>query len=223
MYIMQFGEVLKYSDMLLRGLLFTLELSILTMFFSLILGTVIALWRISKNKFLFAFATAYVEFFRNVPLLIVIYIVFYGTSALSIFRFTSITAGVIALTLNSAAFEAEIIRGGLKAIAKEQLESAQSLGLSKFQIFRFIAIPYVIRIVWTALGNQAVDIILGSSVVSVIAFPELTYAGMNIAATKDRYFEVFVILLIIYLTLSVSASSILRVIKRVFLKPNELE
>jgi His/Glu/Gln/Arg/opine family amino acid ABC transporter permease subunit len=220
---MQFGEVLKYIDILLRGLLITLELSILTMFFSLILGTIIAIYRISNNKFLFAFAAAYVEFFRNVPLLIVLYIIFYANIGLSIFRFTPTEAGVIALTLNSAAFEAEIIRGGLKAIAKEQIESAQSLGLSKFQMFRFIIIPYVMRIVWTALGNQAVDIVLGSSVVSVIACPELTYVGMNIGATKDRYFEIFSILLFIYLPLAISISSILRVIKRVFLKPNELE
>lgn len=223
MYIMQFGEVLKYGDMLLRALLVTLELSILTMFFALILGTIIAICRISKNKFLFAFAAAYVEFFRNVPLLIVIYLVFYAPLELSSLRFTPYVAGVIALTLNSAAFEAEIIRGGLKAIAKEQIESAQSLGLSKFQMFRFVIIPYVIRLVWTALGNQAVDIILGSSVVSMIACPELTYAGMNIAATKDRYFEIFIMLLFIYLTLSISISSILRVIKIVFLKPSELE
>jgi His/Glu/Gln/Arg/opine family amino acid ABC transporter permease subunit len=222
--MMHFGEVLRYSDMLLRGVLFTLELSILTIFLSLILGTIIAIYRISNNKFLFALAAAYVEFFRNVPLLIVIYIIFYANvGLLSSFKFTPFAAGVIALTLNSAAFVAETIRGGLKTIAKEQLESAQSLGLSKFQMFRFVIIPYVMRIVWTALGNQAVDIVLGSSVVSVIAYPELTYIGMNIGATKDRYFEVFIILLFIYLLLSVGISSTLRVIKRVFLKPSELE
>jgi len=223
MYIFQFGEVLKYNSMLLRGLLCTLGLSILAMFFSLILGTIIAICRISKNKILLAFAVTYVEFLRNVPLLIVIYIVYYTNIGLSSFVFTPVVAGLIALTLHSTAYNAEIIRGGLKAIAKEQIESAYSLGLSKFQMFRFVIIPYTIRIVWTALGNQAVDIVLGSSVISVIACPELTYMGMNVAATKDRYFEVFVILLLIYLLLSLSISSILRVIKRVFLKPSELE
>jgi len=223
MYVMQFGEVLKQSDKLFIGLQFTIELSILTMIFSLILGIVIAIYRISKNKILYTFASAYVEFFRNVPLLVVIYIVFYTNIGISNFRFSPPLAGLIALTLNSAAFEAEIIRGGLKAIAKEQIESARSLGLSKFQMYRFVIIPYVMRIVWTALGNQAVDIILGSSIVSVIACPELTYMGMNIAATKDRYFEVFVILLFIYLPLSIGISSMLRVFKSVFLKPSKLE
>lgn len=223
MYTMQFGEILKYSDMLIRGLLVTFELSILTMFFSLILGTIIAIYRISKNKILFAFAAAYVEFFRNVPLLIVIYIVFYATVGSPIFRFTPFAAGVAALTLNSSAFVAETIRGGLKAIAKEQVESARSLGLSKFQMYRFIIIPYVIRIVWTALGNQAVGILLGSSIVSIITCPELTYRGMNIASDKERYFEAFVILLFIYLSLTAGISSTLRVIKRVFLKPSEME
>jgi His/Glu/Gln/Arg/opine family amino acid ABC transporter permease subunit len=206
--------------MLLSGLWVTLELSILTMFFSLILGIIIAISRISKNKLLSAFASGYIEFFRNVPLLIIIYIVFYVDIGIN---FTPFVAGVIALTLNSAAFEAEIIRGGLKAIAKEQIDSAQSLGLSKFQMYRFIIIPYVMRIVWTALGNQAVDIVLGSSVVSVITCMELTYFGMNIAVNKARAIEIFIILLIIYLSLSLSVSLILRIIKRIFLKPSELE
>ena len=224
MYTLHFGEVLKYSDLLLKGLLFTLEISVLSMFFTLILGTIIAIYRTSKNKIIYALAAAYVEFFRNVPLLVVIYIVFYGTSELfSFVRLSSLSAGVIALTLNSSAFAAEIIRGGLKAIAKEQIESARSLGFSTFQMYRFIIVPYVLRVVWTPLGNQAVDIIMGSSIVSVIAFPELTYRGMNIAATKARYFEVFVILLFLYWFLAVIISTTLRVFKSVFLKPSKLE
>ena len=220
MYIMQFGEVLKYTDLLLKGLLVTLELSILTMFFSFILGIIVAICRISKNKLLSVFASGYIEFFRNVPLLIIIYIVFYVDIGIN---FTPFVAGVISLTLNSTAFEAETIRGGIKAVAKEQIESARSLALSEFQMYRFVIIPYVIRIIWTALGNQFVDIVLGSSIVSVITVPELTYFGMNIAVTKARAIEIFIILLIVYLTLTLSVSLILRTIKRVFLKPSELE
>ena len=219
MYVFQFGEILKHSDMLLKGLLITIQISLLTMFFSLILGTIIAIYRTSKNKILYALAAAYVEIFRNVPLLVVMYIVFY-TTVLGKIPFW---AGVAALTLNTSAFAAEIIRGGLKAIAKEQIESARSLGFSTFQMYRFIIVPYVLRVVWTALGNQAVDVVLGSSIVSIITVAELTYRGMNIASDKERFFEAFVILLLIYLPLSLGVSLILRGFKSVFLKPSKLE
>lgn len=223
MYVLQFGEVLKHTDMLLRGLLVTFQISLPTMILAFLLGTGLALCRNSKNRFLYVFSTAYVEFFRNVPILLIVYLSFYLPMELLHLRYSAIVAGIIALTLNSAAFEAETIRGGLKAIGQGQIEAAHALGLSQLQVFRYVTIPYALRIIWAALGNQAVDIVLGSSVVSVIAAPELTYEGRNVAATKSRYFEVFVILLFIYLGLSIVFSSIMRAVKKVFLKPSKLE
>ena len=108
------------------------------------------------------------------PILLVVYLSFYLPVELFHWRSSAIVVGIVVL-LNCVAFETETIRGGLKAIGKGQLEAARALGLSRLQVFRYITIPHALRIVWTALGNQAMDIVLGSSIVSVIAAPELTH------------------------------------------------
>jgi len=223
MYIIQFGEILKYYDVLLKGLLVTLELTVLTMLFGTILGIIISLGRISKNKLIYGLSTGYVEFFRNVPLLVLLYIVYFVPPDLFGLRLEAFVAGLIAMTLNSAAYEAEIIRAGIKGIRDEEREAALSLGLSKLQLYRFIIIPHALRLIWEALGNQLVGIILGSCITSIITVGEVTYEGLIIGSRTARHFEVFIILLILYVALSVIMSTIFRVIKMVFMKPAELE
>jgi len=223
MYTIQFGEVLKYYDVLLKGLLVTLELTILVMLFGTILGIIISFGRISKNKLIYGLSTGYVEFFRNVPLLVLLYIAYYAPPELFGLRLRPFVAGVIVMTLNSAAYEAEIIRGGIKGIRDEEREAALSLGLSKFQLYRFIIIPHALRLIWEALGNQLIGIILGSCVTMIITVGEVTYEGLIIGSRTARHFEVFIILLILYVSLSVMMSTIFRAIKRIFMKPAELE
>lgn len=223
MYTLQFGEILKSYDVLLKGLLVTLELTVLVMLFGTILGTIISLGRISKNKLVYGLSTGYVEFFRNVPLLLLLYIFYFVPPDLFGLRLETFVAGLIAMTLNSAAYEAEIIRAGIKGIRNEEREAALSLGLSKFQIYRFIIIPHALRLIWEALGNQLVAIILGSSVTMIITLEELTYHGLSIGAKTARYFELFIVLLIFYVALSVMTSTIFRGIKRNLMKPAELE
>jgi len=223
MYTIHFNVIFSYIDELWEGLLITFNISILVMLFGTILGLIIAVGRSSKNVFILFLFKTYIELFRNVPLILVLYIVFYGIPSLSReISFNAFWASVIALSLNSSAYEAEIIRGGINGITKEEVEAAFSLSLSKFQVYYYIIIPHALRLIWDALGNQLVAIILGSSIASIITLNELTYQALGIGSKTSRHFEVFVILLIIYIILSIVLSSIFRLIKKTFLKPVNL-
>jgi len=190
------------------------------MLFGTILGIFLAIARLSKNKWVYFFSTVYVEVLRNVPIIIVIYIIYYG--AASLIKINPFWASFIALTINSSAYEAEIIRGGIKGIMKEEIEAALALSLTKMQVYYYIIIPHALRLMWDALGNQFVGIILGSSIASIITLHELTYSALGIGSATERYFEVFVVLLLIYVMLSSIISSLFRLTKRIFLPPVNL-
>lgn len=223
MYVVHFGEILGYLDILWAGILVTFQLSVLIMLIATILGIFVAIARLSKNRLVYFFSTMYVEVLRNVPVLLVLYIIYYGIpgqiKGLSLDPFW---ASVIALSLNSSAYESEIIRGGIKGIMKEEIEAAFSLSLRKMQVFYYIIIPHALRLIWDALGNQLVAIILGSSITSIITLDELTYNALEIGSRTARHFEVFVVLLLIYVVLGFSLSSLFRLIKKLFLRPANL-
>lgn len=188
-----------------------------------LLGMVFAIMRSSHNRLVYWLSTAYVEFMRNVPLLILLYIVYYGVpSLISGFHLTPFVSGLFAMTLNSAAYEAEIIRGGLLGIKKNEVEAALSLGLTRMQTFLHVTIPHSLRLMWDALGSQFVGIILGSAITSIITLDELTYEALEVGSHTSRNFEVFVLLLGIYVLLSVVLSAIFRLVKTVFLPPQKL-
>ena len=223
MYTMHFSEIFGYLDYLWAGMLITLQISVLTMLFGTILGTVLAVARVSKNRLVYFSSTVYVEVLRNVPVLLLLYIIFYAIPGLiKGFYLNPFWAGLIALSLSSSAYEAEIIRGGIMGIMKEEIEAALSLSLTKMQVFYEIIIPHALRLIWDALGNQLVAIILGSSITSLIALNEITYNGLDVGTKTARYFEVFVVLLVIYVVVSFVISSIFRLIKKVFLPPTNL-
>lgn len=153
--------------------------------------------RTGHSRPLRALTTAYVELVRNVPLLVVLYLLFYALPAG--FRLNAFQAGVLALAVNSTAFCIEIFRGGLSAIPPGQYEAAASLGLHRVHTLRLIIFPQLLRIVFPALGNQVISVVLGSSVASVIGVAELTYETLSIGSLTFRYFELFVIAAVFYI------------------------
>jgi len=223
MYTIHFNVIFNYLDLLWEGMIVTFRISVLVMIFGTILGIIIAIARSSKNILIRFSLKLYIEVLRNVPVLLVLYIVFYGIpSKIHGFSISTFWASVIALSLNSSAYEAEIIRGGINGIMKEEIESAFSLALTKFQVFYSIIVPHALRLIWDALGNQLVAIILGSSITSIITLNELTYQALEVGSMTSRHFEIFIILLLIYIFLSFILSSAFRLIKRVFLQPTKL-
>lgn len=178
----------------------TLLLSALAILISMALGAFGAMGRISKSRAIRFAATAYVEFFRNVPLLVVLYIVYFAAPSVG-FRMSSFTSALLALTLNSAAYMTEILRAGLIAVHKGQFEAANAQGFSTWQMYRHVVLPQVFKTAYAPLGNQFINVVLGSALASVVAFNDVTAWMQNTGSSSYRFFESFAVAAVIYLIL----------------------
>ena len=207
------GAPLRNVDTLLQGLVVTLQVSGLSFVIAFALGLVTALARRSTIWLLRLAATAYIEVIRNTPVLLQIFIVFFGLPSVGI-RFDAITAGVIALSVNSGAYLAEIIRAGIQSISKGQIEAATALGLSPLQVFTRVVFPQALRNIYPPVTNQFIMIILGSSLLSAIAVPDLTGNALVVNSRTFRTVEVFSFVTLMYVALTLAASLLLNVLGR---------
>ena len=171
----------KYNDIFMAGAKITIIISFLSCFFGLFLGVILAFMKISGVKILQAVAAVYVEVIRGTPVLVQISLVFFGLPFLGIqfpnfeiwgVDFERLSAGVLALILNSGAYQCEIVRSGIQSIHKGQLEAAMSLGFSKWESMVRIIIPQAIRNILPVIGNEFVTLIKESSQVSVIGMAD---------------------------------------------------
>jgi polar amino acid transport system permease protein len=212
-YVFQFGEVFRELPMLLDGAVTTLHISLLTLLLSLGVGTVGALCRMSRLRWLRSPATWYVEVIRNTPLLVQLFFIYFGLSQINI-DVSNYTAGLIGLTVNNGAYLTEIIRAGIQAIHKGQFEAGYSLGLSFPQLMRYVVFPQAFRVIYPPLCNQFIGIILWSSLVSTISVQDLALRGKELASTTFRSFEVYTVLTLIYIVMTLSVSGLLKLIGR---------
>jgi polar amino acid transport system permease protein len=218
-YVFQFRPVFDQLPMLLDGALTTLHISILTLFFSFLVGTAGALCRLSHRRWLRAPATAYVEFIRNTPLLVQLFFIYFGFSQINI-EVPNYLAGLIGLIVNNSAYLTEIIRAGIEAIRKGQLEAGLSLGLSYPQLMRYVVFPQAFRVIYPPLCNQFIGIILWSSLVSTIAVEDLALRGKQLASSTFRSFETYIVLTLIYVVMTLIISATLKLIgRRLFRQP----
>lgn len=199
---MDLSFLLEYKMFYIVGVKNTILLAVFSVFFGLILGIVLALMKISRNKIFNVIATSYIEFLRGTPLLVQVYIIFYGLN-LDIPEFF---AGVLALSLNSGAYVAEIIRSGIQAIDKGQMEASRSLGMPYSMAMRHIIIPQAFRNILPALGNEFIVVIKESAIVSVIGIHELMYKAATIRGNTYKPFLPLFIAAIIYFILTFSLS-----------------
>ena len=178
----------------------TLSLSVLAIVLSIALGAVVAIMRRSRHRLARIAGAIYVEVMRNTPLLVILYIVYFGGPSIGL-RLRSFDAALIGLTLNAAGYMAEIIRAGLVAVPAGQFEAAASQGFTTLQSFRHIVIPQVFRTIYAPLGNQIIAVILASSLASVIAVDEVASWMETVGSTSFRFFETFVVAAFVYLVL----------------------
>ena len=195
---------------LISGLNVTLIISLLSIFFSLIIGFLIALLGLSKNKFLKAFNRIYIEVFRSIPLLVLLLWVYYGLPIIFGISLGPFIAGIISLALSDSAFEAEIFRAGIQSIHKGQRDAAQSIGLNKYQAMRLIIFPQALRIILPAIGNQFVYVLKMSSLVSIIGLADLTRKANELVVSVYRPLEIYTFLVIEYLILILIISYFVR-------------
>jgi len=198
---------------LMEGTLVTLQLTATSISVGFIIGIFLALGRLYGTKPVQAFCSGYIQFFRGTPLLVQLFIVYYGLPRYGI-KLSSFAAALIGLGLNSAAYQAEYFRGAIQSIDEGQMMAARAVGMSKFQAVVNIIIPQALRIVIPSWSNELIYTLKYSSVAYMIGAPELMAQAKFIAAENFRYFEVFVVVAIIYLVIVVLVSRILDLIER---------
>ncbi|MGK0551028.1 ABC transporter substrate-binding protein/permease [Enterococcus faecalis] len=203
----------KYGKYYLSGAGYTIFLAFIGVLFGAILGGLLALMKLAQSKLLRGLATAYIEYVRGTPLLVQIFIVYFGTGVLGL-DLSKIAAGCIALALNSGAYVAEIIRAGINAVNKGQLEAARSLGMNQAQAMRFIIFPQAIKNILPALGNEFVTVIKESSVVSVIGVSELIFQAGNVQGASFKPFLPYLVVSLIYFVLTFTLSRLLGIAER---------
>jgi His/Glu/Gln/Arg/opine family amino acid ABC transporter permease subunit len=201
MYEFNLAGLLPYIDPLPRAILSTLWLSALAIVLSILVGLLGALCRVSTSLILRFLGAAYVEVLRNIPLLVVIYLIFFGLAQIGL-RIDGFNSALIALTLNAGAYMTEIFRGGLMAIPRGQYEAARSQGMTGLQLYRYVVFPQVFRIIYAPLGNLIIGIVLGSSLASVIGVEEVTTWMRRAGDETFRYMESFFAVGVIYLVLA---------------------
>lgn len=199
---------------LMKGTWNTLAMSFLALLISIVVGLLIAIPGIAKNKPLRATNYAYVEIVRSVPLLPLILWVYYGLPEIAGIQFDYFWAGVFALALSDSAFEAEIFRAGIQSIPRGQSEAARTVGLNYFQSMRYVILPQAIRRILPALGNQFAYMVKMSALVSVIGLQELTRRANELIVTEYRALEIYTVLILEYLVIILIISQAVRWLER---------
>jgi His/Glu/Gln/Arg/opine family amino acid ABC transporter permease subunit len=189
-----------------EGTQVTAAVTILAGVFGLLLGLLSALGRMSTIWPLRLVAIGYVEFFRGTPLLVQLFILWFGLPTVGLRWESAFQAGTTGMSLYAGAYFSEIIRGAFIAVPKGQTEAAQVLGLSSFQNFRFVQLPQAIRNAVPALGNQFISLIKDSTLVTVISVQDLLFQADNVVARTFRPFPVYIGIALVYLVLSNLAS-----------------
>ena len=177
-YSFQFRDVFAAWDFLLDGLLLTLELSVVTMVLGMAIGLTGAAARVYGAPPLRSAVAVYVEAIRNTPLIVQLFLIFFGLPSAGV-KFDADTAALIALSINLGAYSTEIIRAGLEAIPHSQIEAGQSLGLTRPQIFRYVVAFPALKLMYPALASQFVLLMLATSVVSQISAQDLFHAALS--------------------------------------------
>ena len=169
--------------------------------------------RVYGGPLLRALAGAYVEVIRNTPLLVQLFLIFFGLPSLGL-RLEAVPAAIIALVINLGAYTTEIVRAGLESIPRAQVEAGQSLGLSGWQVFRYIVLFPALKAMYPALASQFVLMMLATSIVSQIAVPDLFHAGSIIQSRTFRDFEVYAVVGALYLALAFAFRGVFALVYR---------
>lgn len=195
------STMMEYLEVLLKGAGMTVILSILAMALAVALGLVLTVMRRLGGPVFRGLAVAYIEIMRGTPLLLQLYIIYYGLPNIGI-RLDAFTAAVVGLGMNYSAYEAEVYRGGLNAVAKGQWEAALSLGMTPFMIYRRILIPQAVRVVLPPMTNDFISLFKDTSLVSIIAIVELTKSYNMLAVSSMRFLELGLLTGVLYLMMA---------------------
>lgn len=221
------AETSRVLSTLMRGVQVTIFVTIVSYVMACALGLMLALAALSRSLFLRQFARLYIEIIRGIPIIVLLlYVAFVlapamvagwnwiaqavGFDPIRTRDVSLLWRAIIALTLAYASFLAEIFRAGLQSVDQGQIEAAEALGLSRWHRFRFIVFPQALRTILPPLGNDFVAMVKDSSLVSVLGVTDITQLGKVTAAGNFRYFETYNVVALVYLTMTITLSLLLR-------------
>ena len=210
---LKFDFLSTYWPFYVEGLKITIIFSIFAVIFGIILGIALALMKLSKLRVLRGVAVSYINFVRGTPILVQIYIVYFGLFSFGI-NLSDSTAGIAALAINSGAYVAEIVRAGIESVDKGQIEAARSLGLSHAATTRLLVIPQAIKNILPALCNELIVVTKNTSMLSIIGIHDLMYNTDAIRGNTLLAFEPLIIAAIIYFTISYLLTKLIGVLER---------
>lgn len=197
-----------YKDFFAAGLGYTIFISAISVFFGFLLGVILSLMRLSHNKIASAIATSYIEFVRGTPLMVQLLFVYFGLGL--VVNIPALLSGIIAVSLNSAAYVAEVIRSGINSIPVGQTEASRSLGMSRTMTMKYIILPQAMKNIWPALGNEFVSLIKESSIVSVIGVKDLIYQSRIVQSDTYRGVMPLIITMILYFIITFGISRLMK-------------
>ncbi|MBZ9796279.1 amino acid ABC transporter permease [Mesorhizobium sp. ES1-4] len=215
-YALNFNLIWRHFDKLWGGLLLSLELAVISIAVGVVIGLVLAVWYVSAGRVVRAVIAAYVEFIRNVPLILLVYLVFYGLPTVVDLAYSAPTSFVLTLSVYSGAYLVEVFRSGLDAVPRGQLDAGKAIGLTPWQRLLHVRLPAMLRITLPALSNTFISLFKDTSIASVISVPELTFGAQWINFNTFRIVEVYLVTTAMYLVTGYIMLFGLRLVERRF-------
>ncbi|WP_119388690.1 amino acid ABC transporter permease [Taklimakanibacter lacteus] len=213
-YDLNFTLIWRHFDKLWSGLILSLELAILSIGIGIVIGLILAVIYVSGGRIARALIAAYVELIRNVPLILLVYLVFYGIPTVFDFAYDNTTSFVMTLSVYAGAYLVEVFRAGLDAVPKGLIDAGKAIGLTPWQRLVHVRLPTMLRMTLPALSNTFVSLFKDTSVASVIAVPELTYGAQWINFNTFRIMEVYLVVTGLYLVTGYAILLGLRALER---------
>jgi glutamine transport system permease protein len=210
----RFDIIKEYAPYFFQGTLLTIGFSLAGIFFGTILGLFIGLGKMMKNKVLAFPFNFYITIFRGTPLFVQILIIHFGLVPLIIGTTNAVVAGILALSLNSGAYVAEIFRAGIQSIDKGQMEASRSLGMNHVQAMRHVILPQAFKRMIPPLANEFIVLVKDSSLLAVIAAHEIMYWGRAMQGQYYRVWEPYITTALIYLVLTYVLNLLLNYLER---------
>lgn len=186
------------------GIITTFEITVMAICFAIPLGLLTGLGRISKNSFINLAASTYVEVIRGIPLLVQLFYIYYALSRF--IQISGIASAVIAISICYGAYMGEVFRAGIKAIPKGQMEAARSLGFNRFQTMFLVILPQAWRTILPPVGNECIAMLKDTSLVSILAVPDIMQRARSFVGTTYLYFETYTIVALVYLIITLILS-----------------
>jgi polar amino acid transport system permease protein len=215
-YSLNFNLIWRYADKLWGGLVLSLELAVFAIAIGSVVGLALAIAYVSGGKVVRTLVGAYVELIRNVPLILLVYLVFYGIPTVFDLAYDASTSFIATLSVYSGAYLVEVFRSGLAAVPSGLIDAGKAIGLTPWQRLVHVRLPTMLRITLPALSNTFISLFKDTSVASVIAVPELTYGAQWINNNTFRIVEVYLVVTVMYLVTGYTILLGLRLIERRF-------